>query len=150
MERFSCGQDFRYFVFNMHVFLNLHMLICMYIQSTNSGFKWSFNRCVRSSQDIGPIGQKLQAKYGSENRCLNTANRFDQRGSILMLYPCNSIHPVNGCFKFKGGRDFINIVARLHCQTQVQVQVSSLLLRSLSGFSLSLLLLTLIRRTDRA
>jgi len=69
---------------------------------TNSGFKWSFNRCVRSSQEpSGQIGQKFQAKYGSENRCMNTANRFDRRGSILMLYPCGRIHPVNGCFKFK-------------------------------------------------
>ena len=72
-------------------------------QGTNSGFKWSFNRCIRSSQDRGEIGQKFQAKYGSENGCLNTANRLDKGGSNLMLYPCNAIHPVNGCFKFKEG-----------------------------------------------
>ena len=95
------GPRFQVFCFDF-VFLNPHT--CMHCKSTNSGFKWSFNRCVRSSQDSGPIGQKFQAKYGSENRCLNTANRFDQRGSNLMLYACNLIHPVNGCFKFKGGK----------------------------------------------
>ena len=65
-------------------------------------FKWSFNTCIRSSQEpSGPISQKLQAKSDSDERCLNTADRFDTAGSILMLYPCQTINPINGCFKFK-------------------------------------------------
>ena len=71
-----------------------------------SDYKWSFNQCVRSSQDpSGQIGQKFQ----SENGCLNTANRFPKGGSRLMLYPCESIHPVNGCFKFKEGVSWVVI-----------------------------------------
>ena len=74
-------------------------------ETNSAGFKWSFNRCIRSSQEpTGQIVQKFQANYGSENRCMATANRFAQTGSVLMLYPCERTHPGNACFKFKEGR----------------------------------------------
>ena len=103
MERFLCvtfmDLDLRYRVL-CQVLCN-PLKLC-FKETNSAGFKWSFNRCIRSSQEpSGQIAQKFQAKYGSENRCLNTASRFDQIGSILMLYPCERIHPVNGCFKFK-------------------------------------------------
>jgi len=73
-----------------------------FVESDSRGFKWSFNTCIRSSQEpSGSISQKFQAKSYTEKNCLNTANRFTSAGAVLMLYPCKSIHPVNGCFKFK-------------------------------------------------
>ena len=73
------------------------------IENSDSDFKWSFNTCIRSSQEpSGPISQKFQAKFGSEKRCLNMYNRLNPKGSKLDLFPCQTIHPVNGCFKFKG------------------------------------------------
>ena len=72
------------------------------IKNSDSDFKWSFNKCTRSSQEpSGPISQKFQAGSGSGKVCLNTVNRLDSNGSTLMLYSCDYIHPVNGCFKFK-------------------------------------------------
>jgi len=71
-------------------------------EESDSDFQWSFNTYIRSSQEpSGPISQKLQAKSDQDERCLNTANRIDTTGSVLMLYPCQTIHPINGCFKFK-------------------------------------------------
>jgi len=71
-------------------------------EGSDSDFQWSFNTYIRSSQEpSGPISQKLQAKSDQDERCLNTANRIDTTGSVLMLYPCETIHPINGCFKFK-------------------------------------------------
>ena len=70
-------------------------------QESDSEFKWSFNTFIRSSQEpSGPISQKLQAKSDQDERCLNTADQFDATGSVLMLYPCQTINPINGCFKF--------------------------------------------------
>ena len=64
---------------------------------------WTFNTCIRSSQEpTGPISQKLQLKsYFGGEQCLNTDNRFDTTGSNLGFYPCKTIHPINGCFRFK-------------------------------------------------
>jgi len=71
-------------------------------EESDSYFRWSFNTYIRSSQEpSGPISQKLQAKSDQDERCLNTADRIDTTGSVLMLYPCQTIHPINGCFKFK-------------------------------------------------
>ena len=76
--------------------------ICCYVKDSDADFKWSFNTCIRSSQEpTGPISQKLQAKSDPDERCLNTADRFNTIGSILMLYQCQTINPINGCFKFK-------------------------------------------------
>ena len=71
---------------------------------SESDFKWSFNTCIRSSQEpSGPVSQKLQAAFGSEKHCLQPYNRLNPKGAKLVLFPCKSIHPVNGCFKFKEG-----------------------------------------------
>ena len=66
----------------------------------NTDFSWSFNTCTRSTQEYSssPIAQKLQVVH--ENRCLNAADQFSFSGSELMLWDCNTINPVNGCFKF--------------------------------------------------
>ena len=77
-------------------------LFLLLFKESDSDFKWSFNTCIRSSQEpSGPISQKLQAKSDPDERCLNTANQHDTTGSVLMLYPCQTINPINGCFKFK-------------------------------------------------
>ena len=103
MGKFSSGtvldQDLRFAFLSIN---DQYISCSIAIKGADSSFKWSFNTCTRSTQEpSGPISQKFQAKSNSENRCLNTANRFASSGSILMLYPCESIHPVNGCFKFK-------------------------------------------------
>jgi len=68
----------------------------------STDFSWSFNSCTKSSQESSnTVAQKLQASSPSETRCLNTANQNDPNGATLMLYPCNRINPVNGCFMFK-------------------------------------------------
>ena len=107
MGKFSGGtvsaQDSRFAILSIN---DQYISCSITIKGADSGFKWSFNTCTRSTQEpSGPISQKFQAKSNSENRCLNTANRFASAGSILMLYPCGYIHPVNGCFKFKESKE---------------------------------------------
>ena len=98
--RFEVFHSF-YFIsmsYDMHT-LSFYSLM----QEANSSFEWSFNICIRSSQEpSGPISQKLKmTKWNSRNACLNTANRHNSTGSALVWYICEEIHPVNGCFKFK-------------------------------------------------
>ena len=92
------GPAFEVFVLNIQSF----SISCCYLKETDSDFKWSFNTCLRSSQEpTGPISQKLQAKSDPDERCLKTADRFNTTGSELWLYPCQTINPIDGCFKFK-------------------------------------------------
>ena len=94
-DQFGAGFEV---IFCMKININLFYVV----KESDSDFKWSFNTCIRSSQEpTGPISQKLQAKSDPDEVCLNTADRFDTAGSILMLYPCQTINPINGCFKFK-------------------------------------------------
>ena len=85
--------------------MKINTTLFLVVKESDSDFKWSFNTCIRSSQEpSGPISQKLQAKSDPDEVCLNTENRFDAAGSVLMLYPCQTINPINGCFKFKEGK----------------------------------------------
>ena len=85
--------------FEVLLHMKINTILFYAVKESDSDFKWSFNTCIRSSQEpSGPISQKLQAE---SELCLKTANRFDTTGSVLGLYPCKTIHPTNGCLKFK-------------------------------------------------
>jgi len=63
-------------------------------------YAWSFDNLTRSNQETTvKNSQKLKIKTPSYTGCLNIANRFQLDGSSLMMYPCDKIAPINGCFK---------------------------------------------------
>jgi len=64
-----------------------------------TAFFWSFNDCFKSSWN--PPRVYLQSLSDKGKRCINMANVNDKDGTNLMLFPCDSMNPPNGCFKFK-------------------------------------------------
>lgn len=71
-------------------------------EGSGTAFFWSFNDCFKSSWNPPRVYlQSLSDEYGKGQRCINMANVNDKDGTNLMLFPCDSMNPPNGCFKFK-------------------------------------------------
>jgi len=69
-------------------------------QAPGTKFFWSFNSCYKNAKNPPRVYlEAISDQYG--NRCVNMANLNNHKGTTLMLYPCKTMNPPNGCFKFK-------------------------------------------------
>ena len=65
-------------------------------EAPGTDFFWDFNSNYENTK---VYLEALSDQLG--NRCINMGNRFHHQGTNLFLYPCKTMHPTNGCFKFK-------------------------------------------------
>jgi len=65
-------------------------------EAPGTDFFWDFNSHYENTK---VYLEALSDQLG--NRCINMGNRFHHQGTNLFLYPCETMYPTNGCFKFK-------------------------------------------------
>merc|ERR1711973_837163 len=65
-------------------------------EAPRTDFFWDFNNHYEITKVyLEAVSDQLG------NRCVNMANRFHHQGTDLMLYPCETMYPTNGCFHLK-------------------------------------------------